>query len=91
MLGALALDASFVPFLVEDMLRENGGVYSKSENWQPHVAIDGNLVTGQNPASSDPAAKVLLHHCTLRQLSLMPVEPEIERPVAIPLTRLPTV
>jgi putative intracellular protease/amidase len=49
-----------VPFLVEDMLRENGGVYSKSENWQPHVAIDGNLVTGQNPASSDPAAKMLL-------------------------------
>jgi putative intracellular protease/amidase len=80
-----------VPFLVEDMLRENGGVYSKSENWQPHVAIDGNLVTGQNPASSDPAAKVLLHHWTLRQLSLMPVEPEIERPAAIPLARLPTV
>ena len=80
-----------VPFLVEDMLRENGGLYSKAENWQPHIAIDGNLITGQNPASSEPAATALLHQWTLRQLALMPAEPEIERPAAIPLTRLPTV
>lgn len=49
-----------VPFLVEEMLRENGGNYSKAPDWQPHVVTDGLLVTGQNPASSEPAAKALL-------------------------------
>ncbi len=49
-----------VPFLVEDMLKENGGIYSKLEDWQPYAITDGLLVTGQNPASSEPAAKALL-------------------------------
>lgn len=49
-----------VPFLVENMLTQNGGVYSKAADWQPHVVTDGLLITGQNPASSEPAAKALL-------------------------------
>ncbi|MDY7573642.1 type 1 glutamine amidotransferase domain-containing protein [Actimicrobium sp. CCI2.3] len=49
-----------VPFLVEDMLRQNGGTYSKLEDWQPYVVTDGLLITGQNPASSAPAAKALM-------------------------------
>jgi putative intracellular protease/amidase len=49
-----------VPFLVEDMLKQNGGVYSKAGDWQPHVVTDGLLITGQNPASSEPAAKAML-------------------------------
>ncbi|MCB2377939.1 type 1 glutamine amidotransferase domain-containing protein [Hymenobacter sp. BT635] len=49
-----------VPFLVEDMLQENGGNYSKGADWQPYVVTDGNLITGQNPASSEPAAEELL-------------------------------
>lgn len=49
-----------VPFLVEDMLTQNGGVYSKAADWHPHVEIDGLLITGQNPASSEPVAKALL-------------------------------
>ena len=49
-----------VPFLLEDRLRELGGIYSKTGNWMPYVQVDGNLVTGQNPASSGPAAEVLL-------------------------------
>lgn len=49
-----------VPFLVEDMLTENGGGYSKLEDWASHVVIDGNLITGQNPASSAAAANTLL-------------------------------
>jgi putative intracellular protease/amidase len=49
-----------VPFLVEDMLVANGGVYSKAADWAPHVVVDGNLVTGQNPASSKAAAQALL-------------------------------
>ncbi len=49
-----------VPFLVEDMLQENGGSYSKGEDWGPYVVTDGILVTGQNPASSENTAKALL-------------------------------
>lgn len=49
-----------VPFLVEDELRKIGGNYSKGADWQPHVIVDGKLVTGQNPASSEPAARALL-------------------------------
>jgi putative intracellular protease/amidase len=49
-----------VPFLVEDMLRSNGGIYSKAADWQPHVVIDGKLITGQNPASSEEAARAVL-------------------------------
>ncbi|AOS97597.1 Molecular chaperone Hsp31 and glyoxalase 3 [Microbulbifer aggregans] len=49
-----------VPFLVEDMLKENGGKYSKADDWQSHVVEDGLLITGQNPASSDATAEALL-------------------------------
>ena len=49
-----------VPFLVEDMLKANGGLYSKGADWGEHVLTDGKLVTGQNPASSEGAAKALL-------------------------------
>ncbi|CAA2156312.1 Protein deglycase HchA [Methylobacterium brachiatum] len=49
-----------VPFLVEDELRRNGGRFSKLGDWAPHVVTDGLLITGQNPASSGPAAERLL-------------------------------
>ncbi|WP_026462169.1 type 1 glutamine amidotransferase domain-containing protein [Adhaeribacter aquaticus] len=49
-----------VPFLVEDKLKELGGEYSKAEDWAPYVVTDGLLITGQNPASSEPAAEALL-------------------------------
>ena len=49
-----------VPFLVEDELKRLGGIYSKADDWQPYVLTDGLLITGQNPASSGPAAKTLL-------------------------------
>lgn len=49
-----------VPFLVEDMLKEKGGKYSKAEDWQVYVQQDGLLITGQNPASSAATAEALL-------------------------------
>ena len=49
-----------VPFLVEDMLKANGGDYSKGADWQPYVLTDGKLITGQNPASSEESAKALI-------------------------------
>ncbi|MGB3606183.1 MAG: type 1 glutamine amidotransferase domain-containing protein [Psychroserpens sp.] len=49
-----------VPFLVEDMLKANGGQYSKSHDWAAYAIKDGNLITGQNPASSHLVAEKLL-------------------------------
>lgn len=49
-----------VPFLVEDMLQANGGKYEKGADWASFVVTDGKLVTGQNPASSEEAARQLL-------------------------------
>ncbi len=59
-----------VPFLVEDSLKENGGKFSKAEDWQPLALVDGNLITGQNPASSDAVARAVLQQLgasTVRQ------------------------
>ncbi len=49
-----------VPFLVEDMLKSNGGIYSKKGDWQEYAVEDGLLITGQNPASSELVAEILL-------------------------------
>ncbi|WP_258128114.1 type 1 glutamine amidotransferase domain-containing protein [Achromobacter anxifer] len=49
-----------VPFLVEDELKQLGGLYTSGPDWQPHVVSDGLLVTGQNPASSVGVANALL-------------------------------
>ena len=58
--------SQIVPFLVQNMLVENGGKYSKGPDWQPHVVTDGKLITGQNPASSLPAAQAVLAQLTGR-------------------------
>jgi putative intracellular protease/amidase len=49
-----------VPFLLEDELKKLGATYSKGADWASHVKKDGLLITGQNPGSSEEAAKVLL-------------------------------
>ena len=49
-----------VPFLVEDMLKENGGIYSKKGDFEEYAIEDGLLITGQNPASSEKVAELLL-------------------------------
>lgn len=49
-----------VPFLVEDELKAKGGLYSSGPDWTPYVLEDGLLITGQNPASSAPAAQLLV-------------------------------
>ncbi len=50
-----------VPFLVENMLQENGGTYSKGDDWSPYALEDGLIITGQNPASSVLVAELLLN------------------------------
>ena len=49
-----------VPFLLEDVLIEQGATFSKQGVFQPYVVQDGLLITGQNPPSSEPAARKLL-------------------------------
>ena len=49
-----------VPFLIEDEFQRLGGRFSKVADWQVHVVADGQLVTGQNPASSAAVAEKLL-------------------------------
>lgn len=49
-----------VPFLVEDELVSKGADFAKVENFAPNVVADGRLITGQNPASSGPAALELI-------------------------------
>ena len=51
---------SVVPFLIEDMMKENGAIYSKKADWNPYAVEDGLLITGQNPASSVLVAEILL-------------------------------
>jgi len=49
-----------VPFLLEAELKKLGAHYSKGDDWGSYVKRDGLLITGQNPASSEAAAKALL-------------------------------
>ena len=49
-----------VPFLVEDEMMRLGAAFAKVKNWSVYTVADGQLVTGQNPASSGPAARLLI-------------------------------
>ncbi|MEA9649596.1 type 1 glutamine amidotransferase domain-containing protein [Xanthomonas campestris pv. raphani] len=49
-----------VPFDLESALREEGALYVAGADWQPHVVVDGTLITGQNPASAGPLAHALV-------------------------------
>jgi putative intracellular protease/amidase len=52
--------SDIVPFLLEDELKKLGGKYSKGADWASYVKQDGLLITGQNPASSEAVAHLLL-------------------------------
>ncbi len=49
-----------VPFMLETELTNRGGIFEKSDLWQSHVAVDGNLITGQNPASAIGCAQEII-------------------------------
>jgi putative intracellular protease/amidase len=50
-----------VPLLVEDTMIERGAKYSKTKDWAVYTRQDGHLITGQNPASSEQVAKLVLN------------------------------
>ena len=56
--------ADKAPWLLEARLRESGASFSSGESWAPFVVVDGNLVTGQNPASSADAARKVVEQLT---------------------------
>jgi putative cofactor-binding repeat protein len=62
-----------VPFLVEDALKSGGGRFSRAEDWASHAVVDGNLITGQNPASSEATAEALLEALQAKATSDRPL------------------
>jgi putative intracellular protease/amidase len=42
------------------MLKEKGAIYSKAGDFEEYALEDGLLITGQNPASSEKVAEMLL-------------------------------
>jgi putative intracellular protease/amidase len=51
-----------VPFLLEDELTKKGGDYQKVDDWNVLAVQDGLIISGQNPASSEAAAKKVISH-----------------------------
>ncbi|MFE0249398.1 type 1 glutamine amidotransferase domain-containing protein [Streptomyces sp. NPDC059010] len=56
--------AAGAKWLLQDRLVEIGADYDEGEAWAPHVVVDRNLITGQNPASAGPAAAEMLKNLT---------------------------
>ena len=61
-----------VPFALESRIRELGGLFEGTENWQSYAVRDGNLITGQNPASSEKVAALVLQ--ALQESALLAAE-----------------
>lgn len=61
-----------VPFSLEDRVRRDGATYAAASPFQPHAVRDGNLITGQNPASSAAAAALVVGALRESQESLAP-------------------
>lgn len=49
-----------VPLLIEDEFNKQGGLYERGEMWASYAVVDGKLVTGQNPGSSDATADAVM-------------------------------
>lgn len=52
--------ADVVPFLLQSTLEARGATHTGAPNFEPHVVIDGRLVTGQNPASARGVAEAVV-------------------------------
>ncbi len=74
---------NIVPFLVEDMLKANGGIYSKIGDWQPYAIEDGLLITGQNPASSELVAELLLKQLNNYVVNISPTNALVHTEIII--------
>jgi putative intracellular protease/amidase len=68
--------ADIVPFLLESELKKLGANYTKGADWGVHTVQDGLLITGQNPASSQATAHILLAELRMSD-ALKSKEPEL--------------
>jgi hypothetical protein len=59
-----------VNFLLEDKLKELGGQLVRKPDWQPCVVVDGNLITGQNPASAPGVGEAILQQLKEKRAAL---------------------
>jgi putative intracellular protease/amidase len=59
---------SVVPFLLETKLLSLGVLYTRGANYVSHVVADGNIITGQNPASSEEVAKKIVALAQLKKI-----------------------
>lgn len=60
-----------LPFILADKLLEMGALYSSGSNYLSYVVADGNLITGQNPASAEEVAKrIVAWHSIIHQQNL---------------------
>lgn len=50
-----------VPFELETALTKQGAIFHKAAPWQAFSIVDGNLVTGQNPASAKGVAEKMIN------------------------------
>lgn len=50
----------YVPFLLEDKIKELGGKYTKVDDWNVYTQVDGKLITGQNPQSSEAVGNLVV-------------------------------
>jgi putative intracellular protease/amidase len=80
-----------VPFLVEDEVMRLGATFSKVKDWGVHTVADGQLITGQNPASSGPAARLLNRYAEQEGEIVRPTEPWRRRYARLPRLRFPAV
>ena len=49
-----------MPFLLEDVLKSKGANFTKTQAWGEKVVVDGQVITGQNPASAHAVGEALL-------------------------------
>jgi putative intracellular protease/amidase len=59
-----------LPFTVEDALKQAGAHYTSAPNWQSHVVIDEQLITGQNPASALAVSQAVIHSLSLQSFTV---------------------
>jgi putative intracellular protease/amidase len=49
-----------VPYLIESKFKEQGGLFERADDWHPKAVMDGKLITGQNPQSSEAVAELVV-------------------------------
>lgn len=69
-LRVIAVHLQLVPFLLEDKLKELGGNFKRTDDWKPLVVTDGNLITGQNPASAKSVGEAILKYLQEKRSSV---------------------